>query len=181
MWFHPFGSIWVKSSSCMSGLLSSGRIRKNLPDILLVHPALLCSSSDDDGGERNLQAEKLEPENLDSSSPCTHRHSGPVISSHWLWTSAMSHGFLRPVTHCPSLLLWASPNWVLSARPSAISSWITISSQLWKRTATCRGEEGWVHRKPKLLDAIASSASGILSTAGPLVTYQQIPMNQERG
>ena len=68
----------------MSGLLRSGRIRKNLPDILLVHPALLCSSSDDDGGERHLQAENQEPENLDSSSLGTHRHSGPVISSHWL-------------------------------------------------------------------------------------------------
>lgn len=48
----------------MSGLLRSGGIRRNLPDILLVHPALPCSSSDDDGRERNLQAESQEPEDL---------------------------------------------------------------------------------------------------------------------
>lgn len=82
--------VWERKSSHITGLLRSGRIQGKSAGTFLMYAALPAQALMIMEGRENLQAERQKWENLDFYSPNSQTDPEPVISSHWLWTSAIT-------------------------------------------------------------------------------------------
>lgn len=82
-------AVGARKSSCITGLLRSGRIQGKHAGIFLVYAALPAQALMIMEGRENWQAESQKWKNLDFYSPNSQTDPEPVISSHWIWTSAI--------------------------------------------------------------------------------------------